>query len=114
MPERLKTPALCEEAVRQNGWALEFVPGELRTQELCLKAVKDAGQALQFAEHDDRTLNLCAEAVRQDADAIQFVPENLKDAVQTAVHGEDALSAPIQENPQDAKDTLKNRGAVTE
>ena len=78
VPERLKTPALCEVAVRQNGWALEFVPGALRTQELCLDAVRDAGQALQF------------------------VPEKLKDAVQTAVHGEDALSAPIQENPQDA------------
>lgn len=105
MPGALKTPALCEEAVRQNGWALEFVPGELRTQELCLKAVKDAGQALQFAEHDDRTLNLCAEAVRQDADAIQFVPEDLKDAVQTAVRRDDFSipSAPwIQENPQDA------------
>ncbi|MCR5256734.1 MAG: DUF4116 domain-containing protein [Desulfovibrio sp.] len=34
MPEKLKTPEMCLDAVEQNGAALEFVPDDMRTAEL--------------------------------------------------------------------------------
>jgi len=35
-------------AVRQNGWALGYMPNKLKTQELCLEAVKQEGLALEY------------------------------------------------------------------
>ena len=39
VPESVKTPELCLEAVRQDGAALEYVPEALKTPKLCLEAV---------------------------------------------------------------------------
>jgi hypothetical protein len=48
VPEGVKTPELCLEAVKGNGGALEYVPEGLKTPELCFEAVKRALWALQF------------------------------------------------------------------
>ena len=48
MPAEERTPEACLEAVREDGWALEFVPQTLRTPDLCLEAVKSDGDALRF------------------------------------------------------------------
>ena len=36
--DKYQTPEICLEAVKQHGWALEFVKDQ--TQEICLEAVK--------------------------------------------------------------------------
>ena len=72
------TKELCLEAVKQNGWALQYVPGNLRTEQLCLIAVKQNGFALQDVPKQLRTEQVCLEAVKQDGDALCFVPEHLR------------------------------------
>jgi len=78
IPEDLKTVELCLEAVKQNGWELEFVPEDIKTAELCLEAVKQNGWALKFVPENLKTTELCFEAVKRNGWALEFVPENLK------------------------------------
>ncbi|MCR5257467.1 MAG: DUF4116 domain-containing protein, partial [Desulfovibrio sp.] len=42
----MKTPALCMEAVRKAGKALEFVPEAMKSEEICRAAVRDDRKAL--------------------------------------------------------------------
>ena len=45
--EQEQTPELCLEAVKQNGWALQFVKNQ--TYDVCLEAIRQNGLALRFA-----------------------------------------------------------------
>jgi hypothetical protein len=80
------------EAVKQNGWALEYASEELkRDREVVMEAVKQEGTALQYASEElrgDREVVL--EAVKQDGWALQYagslllyeVAECWKDAIE--------------------------------
>ncbi len=78
VPDAMKSPALCLEAVRQDGMALAAVPAWLQTPEICLEAVRQNGLALEVVPKQLRTMALCLEAVRSSGWAIKFVPEALK------------------------------------
>ncbi|MDR0314100.1 MAG: DUF4116 domain-containing protein, partial [Treponema sp.] len=66
VPETIiKTEAMCFEAVKLNGCALEYVPEELKTVEMCLTAVKQCGWALYAVPEELKTAELCLEAVKQ-------------------------------------------------
>ena len=43
---------LYRTAVRNNGAALEYVPGEFITEELCRIAVREGGYALRFVPEE--------------------------------------------------------------
>ena len=43
-----QTPEICLEAVKQNGYALQYVKEQ--TLEICLEAVKQNGYALQYVK----------------------------------------------------------------
>jgi hypothetical protein len=45
---KITTEAEALAAVRQDGYALDFVQEELRTAEVCLEAVKNTRSTLQF------------------------------------------------------------------
>ncbi len=77
-PAEERTPEACLEAIREDGWAFDFVLLALRTPELCLKAVKTGGGALRFAPWGVRIRNPCLEAVKGDGWAFRLVPEDLK------------------------------------
>ena len=72
-------------AVRQNGWALEYVPESLKTAELCLEAVKQDGRALHYVPWGQLKLtvpamaDLCLEAVEKRG-SLKYVPDKLKTA----------------------------------
>jgi tetratricopeptide (TPR) repeat protein len=79
VPENLKTAELCLAAVNQSGGALEYVPQNLKTAELCLAAVNDWGGALADVPENLRTPEICLAAVKNHGYfAIAHVPENLK------------------------------------
>ena len=48
----LRTAEECLEAVRQDGWALKYVPEDMKTPELCRAAVRQCGRALMFVLED--------------------------------------------------------------
>ena len=68
-----QTPELCLEAVKQDGYALRYVKDQ--TPELCLEAVRQNGQALQYVK--DQTPELCLEAVRQNGNVLQYVNKSI-------------------------------------
>ena len=81
VPKELKSPELCELAVKSHGFALAYVPKELRTPELCelaIKGVLGQGGNLQFAPYELRTQELCEIAVKDKGYALEHVPEELK------------------------------------
>jgi hypothetical protein len=78
VPDEIKTPELCIAAVKQNGFALEFVPKDLMTTEVCLAAVYRYGCALEYVPESLKSAEMCLAAIRQNALALEYVPENLK------------------------------------
>lgn len=64
------TKELCEMAVTSNGEALKYVPENLKTPEICEIAVKNCPKALQWAV---QTPELCLTAVKSDSKLIEFV-----------------------------------------
>lgn len=68
-----QTARLCQEAIAQNPWALEFVHDEYKTSELCLAAVKQCGFVVSFVQSPDE--QLCLAAVRQSGYALSVIPE---------------------------------------
>ena len=73
VPENLKTVELCLEAVKQDGWALRYVPwGQLNLNdpamaEMCLAAVKEDGSLLKYVPENFKTVELWLEAVKKIA-----------------------------------------------
>ncbi len=61
-------------AVRINGFALEWVPNGLRTPELCMEAVRSSGWALQYVPAALQTTELCLAAVRRSPGAATILP----------------------------------------
>ena len=78
VPGDLMTPEICLAAVTQNGLAFEYVPEELVTLEICLAAVSQGGKLLRWVPEAFKTLEICLAAVTQNGDALWCVPEALK------------------------------------
>ena len=57
------------EAVKQNGWALEYVKNQ--TNEICFEAVRQNGLALKFVKNP--TKKMCLISVENNPKNIRFV-----------------------------------------
>jgi hypothetical protein len=68
---KTKTAELCEIAVNQTVYAIEFVPPHFQTESMCMTAVKQDGLLIQYV--DEQTYDLCKEAVQNDGLSIQFI-----------------------------------------
>jgi len=85
LPEEFKTHEVYVYAVRENGYALEFIPDEFKTAELCMEAVKSRSFALKFVPEELKTADLCFEAVKESCvwgfgSVYECVPEALRTA----------------------------------
>jgi hypothetical protein len=69
------------EAVKENGWALQFVQNQ--TPEICLEAVKQNGYALEHVKN--QTPELCLEAVKQNGNSLYYVKNQTPELCLTAV-----------------------------
>ena len=69
--------ARIEEAVRQSGLSLYWIPYDQMTPEVCLLAVKQNGRALVYVPEDLKTPELCLVAINQDLTALQFSPYSI-------------------------------------
>ena len=61
------------EAVKQDGWALEYV--RKQTPKICLEAVKENGWALQYVRK--QTPEICLEAVKGNEYALRYVGKDI-------------------------------------
>ena len=78
VPMELRTPEICLAAIKQNGWALQFVPMELCSSEICLLAVKQNGSVLEYVPTKLRSLEICLEAVKHSGWTLLYVPTELR------------------------------------
>jgi len=102
IPEKLNTRIFYLELIKQECWAIEFVPIDIITNEfymeavkqdpsmltevpdimmspeMCMEAVKQDGQVLDYIPDLWKTFEICLEAVRQNGYALEYVPENMK------------------------------------
>ncbi len=64
-------PEYCLEAVKQDGYNIEYVINQ--TPEICLEAVKQDGYNIEHVIN--QTPEICLEAVKQDGYALEYVKE---------------------------------------
>ena len=78
IPKIKQTDELCTIAVKENGWALEYISEDKKTDKLCEIAVRQNGSILQHVPEDKKTDQLCEIAVRQNGYGyvLNYVPKN--------------------------------------
>ena len=81
MIEDWNDPEYCLEAVKQNGYALQYVKEQ--TPEMCLEAVKEHGNALEYVK--EQTPEICLAAVKIDGQALRFVKEQTSEMCLEAI-----------------------------
>ncbi|WP_234053717.1 MULTISPECIES: DUF4116 domain-containing protein [unclassified Xanthobacter] len=93
-PIGLRTPLVCEEAVKQNGLAIPYVPEAFRAELLPTAMRVSGGGALGAIPVIDRTPELCRLAVEEGGQgALEHVPTDLLGQVRAAVARENAFRA---------------------
>lgn len=65
------------EAVKQDGFALEYV--KRQTHKLCLEAIKQDGHALNFVKK--QTPKICIEAIKQNVNHKRYIKIPLTDEI---------------------------------
>ena len=78
IPEHLKTSEMCNEAVAQFPYALEYVPDQLKTQEMCNEAMHENPTVLFLVPDHFKTEDMCNEALVVDPWSLKDIPGNLK------------------------------------
>ena len=78
IPEHLKTPEMCNEAVAQFSYALEYVPDYLKTQEMCDDAVSNNPAVLFLVPDRFKTEDMCIKVFEIDPWSLYDIPDNLK------------------------------------
>ncbi|GHV85216.1 hypothetical protein AGMMS50230_08240 [Spirochaetia bacterium] len=78
IPEELKTPKFCLEAVLTHGLALKYVPKKIANKDLYLCAVLENGLALKYIPSKFRTKELCLTAVKNQPASLKYVPKQYK------------------------------------
>ncbi len=81
MIENWNDSEYCLVAVKENGYALEYVKEQ--TSEMCLEAVKRDGLTLKFVK--EQTPEICLVAVKQNGYALRFVKEQTHEICLEAV-----------------------------
>jgi len=76
-----QTPAICQQAVKQNGHALKHA--QHQTEEICQQAVKQNGHALKHAQH--QTEEICQQAVKQNGHALYYVKHQTEEICLQAI-----------------------------
>jgi hypothetical protein len=77
VPKKFRNRKMSEEAIENNGLALQFVDAEFHDERMCLKAVEDDGRAIEFIDEEMLNFKICFEAVKQNGKAFYFIANNL-------------------------------------
>jgi hypothetical protein len=72
-----QTKEICLAACKQNGWTLQHVNDSLLTEEMCLEACKLDGHALQHVKQSLQTPEMCIAAIKKTGAAMQYVKVNI-------------------------------------
>ena len=75
IPDKYKTKELCEIAVQQNGYALEYVPEKLKTKELCELAIEQNGMALQHVPEELGKKYFYDKEAKKNGEYLRFIPD---------------------------------------
>jgi hypothetical protein len=73
----------CLALIKQESYALIYVPDHIQTAEICLIAVRKNDLMLKYVREDLRTANLCTDAVRDNYRALDYVPQIFKNYVKS-------------------------------
>jgi hypothetical protein len=93
VPDNLKTTEMCMIAIKQYGGALEeMVPDRLKTPEFYLEAVKNNAWTLLDVPDEYKTPEMCLAAVKQDVRLIRHVPDEFKDTVIKQLRNNNAVN----------------------
>jgi hypothetical protein len=68
---------LCLDAVRENGWCLNYIPEEVQTQELCDAALHSSCWSLPYCLDRFKTYENCLSSVERNGQTIEKVPQTL-------------------------------------
>jgi hypothetical protein len=100
-------------ALKQNGFALKYIPAEKQTKKICKTALKTDGLALEYVAN--KTEELYLYAVKQDGFAIIYAQDssNLEELQKLAVSN-DGFAITLIDNPSFdiIKLALKNNAGV--
>ena len=77
VPIEHKTPYVCFEAVKNNGWAFRFVSGHIIDLTIWRLAVMQDGAILYHVPPELKTTEICLIAVQSSPMAIEFVPKEI-------------------------------------
>ena len=69
---------MCNEAVAQFSYTLEYVRDELKTQEMCDDAVSNNPTGLFLVSDRFKTEDMCIKALEVDPWSLYDIPDNLK------------------------------------
>ena len=87
----------CLEAVKQDGWALQYVKDQ--TEDICLEAVKENGLALKFVKN--QTHDICMEAVKRNAYSLKYIKNQSKELCLEAVKQNGLALQYVKEQTED-------------
>ena len=104
-----QTEAICLEAVKRSGYALQYVQNQ--TDEICLAAVKRNGMALKYVKN--QTLEICLEAVKEDGMALMYVKEQTEEICLEAVkENEEVFQLIHEKTPEMCLEAVKSKPSI--
>jgi len=75
MDDALKTPEICDLAVRWLSGNLAYVPLKMHSKSIIMSALRDNGNMLVYVMDNDKTYDVCLAAVSRHACALEYVPQ---------------------------------------
>jgi hypothetical protein len=73
----LDTIEKCSNAVRQNGFILEYIHDEFKTKEVCIEAILSNKVVLHLIPSEIIDIEICQIAIRINAENCKFIPKNM-------------------------------------
>ena len=66
---------MCLAAVKKNGQAFRYVPGQFVTKRMCELAVEAAPELLNNVPENFRTSTICINAIKKDVNILSFISQ---------------------------------------
>ncbi len=77
VPEKFKDYEMCDTALRNNIYAIRFLPSRFFSDEFIERILSYHACFLKFIPKDKITIDICCKAIRNDIKAKQYIPESL-------------------------------------
>jgi hypothetical protein len=84
-----KTLNICKEALKSDGYLIEYIDINNRTFDLCMIAVKQRGLSLKYVPHSkmskEEYKKICMEAIKNDPYSLSYVVDQTEDICMEAI-----------------------------